>query len=188
MEQPLIVRGRYAGRTFIPDGPLPDEEGTAELVITPTATAGARVGCRRLWPCHPCCGAGTKSWPRCEPIATSGATADLPRRERRDPIGRRGCRDPRPSGGPAGLIAECSRVAGHFRLTRIGVPVEAVAVRRPRHPGPVRRLLRRDRVGPGRGEPGSYRTGHRPPRDATTSRRPMPSTTPRPSKSGRQSS
>ena len=42
MEQPLIVRGRYAGRTFIPDGPMPDEEGTAELVITPTATA-ARV-------------------------------------------------------------------------------------------------------------------------------------------------
>jgi len=41
MEQPLIVRGRYAGRTFIPDGPMPDEVGTADLVITPTAT---RVG------------------------------------------------------------------------------------------------------------------------------------------------
>lgn len=37
MEQNLIVRGRYAGRTFIPDGPLPDAEGTAELVITPVA-------------------------------------------------------------------------------------------------------------------------------------------------------
>jgi len=36
MEQTLIVRGRYVGRTFIPDGPLPNEEGTAELVITPT--------------------------------------------------------------------------------------------------------------------------------------------------------
>jgi len=36
MEHALIVRGRYAGRTFIPDGPLPDEEGTAELVITPS--------------------------------------------------------------------------------------------------------------------------------------------------------
>lgn len=36
MEQTLIVRGRYTGRTFIPDGPLPDEEGTAELVISPT--------------------------------------------------------------------------------------------------------------------------------------------------------
>jgi hypothetical protein len=35
MEQTLIVRGRYADRTFIPDGPLPDAEGTAELLITP---------------------------------------------------------------------------------------------------------------------------------------------------------
>ena len=34
MDQTLIVRGRYAGRTFIPDGPLPDAEGVAELVIT----------------------------------------------------------------------------------------------------------------------------------------------------------
>jgi hypothetical protein len=36
MYQTLIVRGRYASRTFIPDGPLPDAEGVAELVITPT--------------------------------------------------------------------------------------------------------------------------------------------------------
>jgi hypothetical protein len=36
MDQTLIVRGRYAGRTFIPDDPLPDAEGTAELVIIPT--------------------------------------------------------------------------------------------------------------------------------------------------------
>lgn len=35
MEPILTVRGRYVGRTFIPDGPLPDAEGTAELVITP---------------------------------------------------------------------------------------------------------------------------------------------------------
>ena len=35
MDQALIVRGRYAGRTFIPDGPLPDAEGAAELIITP---------------------------------------------------------------------------------------------------------------------------------------------------------
>lgn len=31
----LTIRGRYVGRTFIPDEPLPDAEGTAELVITP---------------------------------------------------------------------------------------------------------------------------------------------------------
>jgi hypothetical protein len=35
MSQPLIVHGRYIGRTFIPDGPLPEAEGVAELVITP---------------------------------------------------------------------------------------------------------------------------------------------------------
>ena len=35
MEQALIIRGRYAGRTFIADGPLPDGEGAAELIITP---------------------------------------------------------------------------------------------------------------------------------------------------------
>ena len=34
MDQTLIVRGRYVSRTFIPDDPLPDAEGTAELVIT----------------------------------------------------------------------------------------------------------------------------------------------------------
>ena len=36
MSRTLIVRGRYVGRTFIPDGPLPDAEGAAELVINPT--------------------------------------------------------------------------------------------------------------------------------------------------------
>jgi len=37
MDQTLIVHGRYAGRTFFPDGPLPDAEWPAELVITPAA-------------------------------------------------------------------------------------------------------------------------------------------------------
>ena len=32
----LIIRGHYTGRTFVPDGPLPDAEGVAELVITPS--------------------------------------------------------------------------------------------------------------------------------------------------------
>lgn len=40
MEQALIVRGRYVDRTFIPDGPLPDGEGTAELIITPLHPKG----------------------------------------------------------------------------------------------------------------------------------------------------
>ena len=42
MDQTLIVRGRYAGRMFIPDGPLPDAEGPAELVITPTPRQARR--------------------------------------------------------------------------------------------------------------------------------------------------
>lgn len=42
MEQTLTVRGRYADRTFIPDGPMPDGEGTAELVITPTPPQSRR--------------------------------------------------------------------------------------------------------------------------------------------------
>jgi hypothetical protein len=33
----LVVKGRYANRTFVPDGPLPPEEGPAELVIHTTA-------------------------------------------------------------------------------------------------------------------------------------------------------
>jgi hypothetical protein len=37
MSDTLIIRGRYADRTFIPNGPLPDTEGAAELVITPVA-------------------------------------------------------------------------------------------------------------------------------------------------------
>lgn len=36
MSDTLIIRGHYTGRTFVPDGPLPDAEGFAELVITPS--------------------------------------------------------------------------------------------------------------------------------------------------------
>ncbi|HYH64367.1 MAG TPA: hypothetical protein VD866_06680 [Urbifossiella sp.] len=39
MSDTLIIRGRYADRTFVPDGPLPDAEGPAELVITPAGPA-----------------------------------------------------------------------------------------------------------------------------------------------------
>ena len=37
MNQTLVVPGRYVGRVFIPDGPLPDAEGPAQLVITTTS-------------------------------------------------------------------------------------------------------------------------------------------------------
>jgi hypothetical protein len=42
MSEPLVVRGRYSGHAFIPDGPLPDAEGPAELIITPQAPLVAR--------------------------------------------------------------------------------------------------------------------------------------------------
>jgi hypothetical protein len=42
MSQTVVVRGRYVGRTFIPDEPLPDAEGLAELVITPAVPGSGR--------------------------------------------------------------------------------------------------------------------------------------------------
>lgn len=38
MTQTLIVRGRYIDHQFIPEGPLPDAEGTAQLIIIPTSS------------------------------------------------------------------------------------------------------------------------------------------------------
>ena len=37
MSTAVVVRGRYAGHKFIPDEPLPDGEGNAELIMTPLA-------------------------------------------------------------------------------------------------------------------------------------------------------
>lgn len=36
MSNALIVRGHYRDHVFTPDGPLPDAEGTAELIINTT--------------------------------------------------------------------------------------------------------------------------------------------------------
>lgn len=41
MSETLIIRGQYIDRTFIPDGPLPDAVGSAELVITPAVPQAA---------------------------------------------------------------------------------------------------------------------------------------------------
>ena len=38
MDNTLIVLGRYSGQKFIPDSPLPDAEGVAQLIITPTTS------------------------------------------------------------------------------------------------------------------------------------------------------
>ncbi|MGC4002185.1 MAG: hypothetical protein QM811_03160 [Pirellulales bacterium] len=37
MEQNLIVHGQYIGRMFIPSEPMPEAEGSAQLVITPSS-------------------------------------------------------------------------------------------------------------------------------------------------------
>jgi len=39
MTQALVIRGRYAGRTFLPDEPLPEVEGAAELIVFPAPAA-----------------------------------------------------------------------------------------------------------------------------------------------------
>ena len=41
MERTVVVRGRYVGRAFIPDEPLPDAEGPAELIISPAVPTAA---------------------------------------------------------------------------------------------------------------------------------------------------
>ncbi len=38
MSQSHVVRGHYSNHRFISDGPLPDVEGTAELIIVPTVS------------------------------------------------------------------------------------------------------------------------------------------------------
>jgi hypothetical protein len=43
MPQALVIRGRYANRTFIPDEPLPAAEGEAQLIVIPAATAAPAV-------------------------------------------------------------------------------------------------------------------------------------------------
>jgi len=42
MSQTLVIHGRYVDRNFIPDGPLPEIEGEAELIITPAAFPASR--------------------------------------------------------------------------------------------------------------------------------------------------
>ena len=41
MNPALVVRGQYSDHRFIPDGPLPDAEGAAELIIIPAVAAPA---------------------------------------------------------------------------------------------------------------------------------------------------
>jgi hypothetical protein len=33
MESPVVIRGTFANRAFVPEGPLPEAEGPAELIV-----------------------------------------------------------------------------------------------------------------------------------------------------------
>ena len=35
MNQALVIRGHYKGQSFVPDEPMPQVEGTAELIVYP---------------------------------------------------------------------------------------------------------------------------------------------------------
>jgi hypothetical protein len=39
MPQALVIRGRYANQTFIPDEPLPATEGEAQLIVIPAESS-----------------------------------------------------------------------------------------------------------------------------------------------------
>ena len=43
MSQTIVIPGRYVDHTFIPDGQLPDIEGTAQLIITSPAQTSASI-------------------------------------------------------------------------------------------------------------------------------------------------
>jgi hypothetical protein len=44
MTEALVIRGRYQGRTFIPDEPLPEAEGPAELIVFPAVRPAPAPG------------------------------------------------------------------------------------------------------------------------------------------------
>ena len=35
MQQALVIRGRYQGQAFVPNEPMPQVEGSAELIVFP---------------------------------------------------------------------------------------------------------------------------------------------------------
>ena len=43
MAEPVVIRGRYVDRTFVPDEPLPTGEGPAELIVFLGAMPPARA-------------------------------------------------------------------------------------------------------------------------------------------------
>jgi len=42
MNESLIIHGKISGQVFVPDEPMPDVEGPAELIVYPQLGAGSR--------------------------------------------------------------------------------------------------------------------------------------------------
>ena len=89
MQQTIIIRGRYASGIFHPDKPLPDGEGSAELIITPLPAGGDRSLMHLAK--QVCFELVRRLWLRCRLIEKSGVTADLSGRKCRHSISRGQC-------------------------------------------------------------------------------------------------
>ena len=88
MKKTLVISGHYHDRTFIPDVPLPDESGPAQLVITPTHRSRKHRS-RNPSEQHLTSALQPKSLQSCLLNVTTGSKLDLPRFKRRDPAGGR---------------------------------------------------------------------------------------------------
>ena len=49
MKTAIIIPGTYSGRRFIPDGPLPDADGRAELIVVPNDAGATPAAPHSAW-------------------------------------------------------------------------------------------------------------------------------------------
>ena len=49
MDSPTVIPGKFVGHTFVPDGPLPDVEGPAELRIYGKSSEKKKEGKRSMF-------------------------------------------------------------------------------------------------------------------------------------------
>ncbi len=44
MDSTVVIRGTFVNKAFVPEGPLPEVEGRAELIVYPHVAEGAAEG------------------------------------------------------------------------------------------------------------------------------------------------